>query len=132
MKSKVKNLEKKTKVILLICIVIIGFLVVFTALHYKKSISNKEESNPEITVTESSQNAEKSDMSDMSEPLEITINLTEHYITHGSPYPPRTYNTEIREISITLMIIMYYGEVEGMNMDSWVKGYKTMNFIVKV
>ena len=36
MKSKVKNLEKKTKVILLICIVIIGFLVVFTALHYKK------------------------------------------------------------------------------------------------
>lgn len=30
MKSKVKNLEKKTKVILLICIVIIGFLVVFT------------------------------------------------------------------------------------------------------
>ncbi len=46
-------------------------------------------------------------MSDMSEPLEITINLTEHYITH----------VEIREISITLMIIMYYGEVEGMNMD---------------
>ena len=86
MKSKVKNLEKKTKVILSICIVIIGFLVVFTALHYKKSISNKEESNPEITVTESSQNAEKSDMSDMSEPLEITINLTEHYITHvGDP-----------------------------------------------
>ena len=86
MKSKVKNLEKKTKVILSICIVIIGFLVVFTALHYKKSISNKEESNPEITVTESSQNTEKSDMSDMSEPLEITINLTEHYITHvGDP-----------------------------------------------
>ena len=89
MKSKVKNLEKKTKVILSICIVIIGFLVVFTALHYKKSISNKEESNPEITVTESRQNTEKSDMSDMSdmsEPLEITINLTEHYITHvGDP-----------------------------------------------
>lgn len=85
MKSKVKNLEKirKTKVILSISIGIVGVLVVFIALHYKRAISNIGESEPEITVTESSQNSGKSDMS---EPLKITINLTEHYITHiGDP-----------------------------------------------
>lgn len=85
MKSKVRNLEKikKTKVILLISIGIVGFLVVFIALHYKKAILNIGESKPEIAVTESSQNFGNSDMS---EPLKITINLTEHYITRiGDP-----------------------------------------------
>ncbi len=85
MKSKVKNLEKikKTKVILSISIGIAGSLVVFIASHYKSSISNIGESEPEIAVTESSQNSGKSDMS---EPLKVTMNLTEHYITHiGDP-----------------------------------------------
>lgn len=85
MKSNVKNFEKikKTKVILSISIGIVGFLVVFITLHYKKSISNIGESGSEITVTESSQNPEKSDISESSK---ITIDLTEHYITHiGDP-----------------------------------------------
>lgn len=85
MKSNVKNFEKikKTKVILSISIGIVGFLVVFITLHYKKSISNIGESGSEITVTESSQNPEKSDISKSSK---ITIDLTEHYITHiGDP-----------------------------------------------
>ena len=85
MKSNVKNFEKikKTKVILSISIGIVGFLVVFITLHYKKSISNIGESESEITVTESSQNPEKSDISESSK---ITVDLTEHYITHiGDP-----------------------------------------------
>lgn len=61
----------------------VGFLVVFIALHYKKAISNIGESKPEIAVTESSQNSGKSGTS---EPLKITINLSEYYITHiGDP-----------------------------------------------
>lgn len=85
MKSKFKNSEevRKTKIILLIFIGMVGLLVVFITLHYKRSISNIGESESEITTTESSQSSEKPDMS---EPLKITINLTEHYITHiGDP-----------------------------------------------
>lgn len=83
MKRKEAGENKKTKVILSILVGMVGLLVVLIALHYRRAISNIGEPEPEMAVTESGQNSEKSDMSEL---LEITVNLTEHYITHiGDP-----------------------------------------------